>query len=30
MGGVTPETMPELLALPIVAAVGGSWVVERG
>ena len=27
LGGVTPETMPEFLALPIVAAVGASWVV---
>ena len=30
LGGVTPETMPEFLALPIVAAVGGSWVVDPG
>ena len=28
LGGVTPETMPEFLALPIVAAVGGSWLVD--
>lgn len=28
LGGVTPETMPEFLALPIVAAVGGSWIVD--
>jgi 2-dehydro-3-deoxyphosphogluconate aldolase/(4S)-4-hydroxy-2-oxoglutarate aldolase len=28
LGGVTPATMPEFLALPIVAAIGGSWLVE--
>ena len=27
-GGVTPANMGEYLMLPIVAAVGGSWIVE--
>ena len=28
LGGVTPANMGEYLKLPIVAAVGGSWIVE--
>jgi 2-dehydro-3-deoxyphosphogluconate aldolase/(4S)-4-hydroxy-2-oxoglutarate aldolase len=28
LGGVTPANMAEYLKLPIVAAVGGSWIVE--
>jgi len=28
LGGVTPATMREYLDLPIVAAVGGSWLVD--
>jgi 2-dehydro-3-deoxyphosphogluconate aldolase/(4S)-4-hydroxy-2-oxoglutarate aldolase len=28
LGGVTPATMREYLDLPIVAAVGGSWIVD--
>jgi 2-dehydro-3-deoxyphosphogluconate aldolase / (4S)-4-hydroxy-2-oxoglutarate aldolase len=28
LGGVTPANMREFLALPIVAAVGGSWIVD--
>jgi 2-dehydro-3-deoxyphosphogluconate aldolase/(4S)-4-hydroxy-2-oxoglutarate aldolase len=28
-GGVSPQNLAEYLALPIVAAVGGSWLVER-
>ena len=28
LGGVTPANMGEYLALSIVAAVGGSWLVE--
>ncbi len=28
LGGVTPGNMGEYLKLPIVAAVGGSWIVE--
>jgi 2-dehydro-3-deoxyphosphogluconate aldolase/(4S)-4-hydroxy-2-oxoglutarate aldolase len=28
LGGVTPANMGEYLSLPIVAAVGGSWLVE--
>ncbi len=26
-GGVTPQNAPEILALPNVACVGGSWLV---
>lgn len=29
LGGVTPATMPQYLALPGVVAVGGSWMVEK-
>jgi len=29
LGGVTPANMREFLDLPIVAAVGGSWIVDR-
>jgi len=28
-GGITPATLPNYLALPQVAAVGGSWMAER-
>jgi 2-dehydro-3-deoxyphosphogluconate aldolase/(4S)-4-hydroxy-2-oxoglutarate aldolase len=28
-GGITPALLPEYLALPHVAAVGGSWMAER-
>ena len=28
LGGVTPQNMREFLELPIVAAVGGSWIVD--
>jgi 2-dehydro-3-deoxyphosphogluconate aldolase / (4S)-4-hydroxy-2-oxoglutarate aldolase len=28
LGGVTPANMREFLDLPIVAAVGGSWIVD--
>jgi 2-dehydro-3-deoxyphosphogluconate aldolase/(4S)-4-hydroxy-2-oxoglutarate aldolase len=28
-GGITAATLPEYLALPQVAAVGGSWMAER-
>ena len=28
LGGVTPANMGEYLKLPVVAAVGGSWIVE--
>jgi len=28
LGGVTPANMTEYLRLPVVAAVGGSWIVE--
>ncbi len=28
LGGITPANMREFLELPIVAAVGGSWVVD--
>lgn len=28
LGGVTPQNMCEYLHLPIVAAVGGSWIVD--
>jgi 2-dehydro-3-deoxyphosphogluconate aldolase/(4S)-4-hydroxy-2-oxoglutarate aldolase len=28
-GGITAATMPAYLALPAVAAVGGSWMAER-
>jgi 2-dehydro-3-deoxyphosphogluconate aldolase / (4S)-4-hydroxy-2-oxoglutarate aldolase len=29
LGGVTAATAPAYLALPIVAAIGGSWIAER-
>ena len=29
LGGVNATNAPEYLALPIVAAIGGSWMVER-
>ncbi len=29
LGGVSAATAPAYLALPIVAAVGGSWIAER-
>ena len=29
LGGITPANMAEYLALPNVAAVGGSWMCER-
>lgn len=29
LGGVTPETAPSWLALPAVAAIGGSWLVQK-
>jgi 2-dehydro-3-deoxyphosphogluconate aldolase / (4S)-4-hydroxy-2-oxoglutarate aldolase len=29
LGGVNAKTAREYLELPIVAAVGGSWMVER-
>lgn len=29
LGGVTPKNAAEYLALPIVAAVGGSWLCDR-
>jgi 2-dehydro-3-deoxyphosphogluconate aldolase/(4S)-4-hydroxy-2-oxoglutarate aldolase len=28
LGGVTPQNMREILELPVVAAVGGSWIVD--
>ena len=28
LGGVTPQNMRDFLDLPIVAAVGGSWIVD--
>jgi 2-dehydro-3-deoxyphosphogluconate aldolase/(4S)-4-hydroxy-2-oxoglutarate aldolase len=28
LGGVTPQNMREILDLPVVAAVGGSWIVD--
>jgi 2-dehydro-3-deoxyphosphogluconate aldolase / (4S)-4-hydroxy-2-oxoglutarate aldolase len=28
LGGITPSNMIEYLQLPVVAAVGGSWIVE--
>ena len=28
-GGITPATLPSYLAMPQVAAVGGSWMAER-
>ena len=28
-GGITAATLPDYLALPQVAAIGGSWMVER-
>jgi 2-dehydro-3-deoxyphosphogluconate aldolase/(4S)-4-hydroxy-2-oxoglutarate aldolase len=28
LGGIKPENMREYLEIPIVAAVGGSWIVE--
>ncbi len=28
LGGITPENMADYLRLPVVAAVGGSWIVE--
>ena len=28
-GGITAATLPQYLALPQVAAVGGSWMAER-
>ena len=28
-GGITPRVLPEYLVLPCVAAVGGSWMVDR-
>jgi 2-dehydro-3-deoxyphosphogluconate aldolase/(4S)-4-hydroxy-2-oxoglutarate aldolase len=28
-GGITPATLPNYLAIPEVAAVGGSWMAER-
>jgi 2-dehydro-3-deoxyphosphogluconate aldolase / (4S)-4-hydroxy-2-oxoglutarate aldolase len=28
-GGITPATLPAYLALPQVAAVGGSWMADR-
>jgi 2-dehydro-3-deoxyphosphogluconate aldolase/(4S)-4-hydroxy-2-oxoglutarate aldolase len=28
-GGITPATLPDYLAVPQVAAVGGSWMAER-
>jgi len=28
-GGITPATLPNYLAVPQVAAVGGSWMAER-
>jgi 2-dehydro-3-deoxyphosphogluconate aldolase/(4S)-4-hydroxy-2-oxoglutarate aldolase len=28
LGGITPANMAEYLRLPVVAAVGGSWIVE--
>jgi len=28
-GGITAATLPDYLALPQVAAVGGSWMAER-
>ena len=30
LGGVNAANMADYLALPIVAAVGGSWLCERG
>jgi 2-dehydro-3-deoxyphosphogluconate aldolase / (4S)-4-hydroxy-2-oxoglutarate aldolase len=29
LGGVTPVNAAEYLALPVVAAIGGSWLVEK-
>ena len=29
LGGVNTATMAEYLALPIVAAIGGSWIVDK-
>jgi len=29
LGGISPVNMAEFLALPVVAAVGGSWVCDR-
>jgi 2-dehydro-3-deoxyphosphogluconate aldolase/(4S)-4-hydroxy-2-oxoglutarate aldolase len=29
LGGVTPQNMADYLALPLVAAVGGSWLVDK-
>jgi len=29
LGGINATNAPEYLALPIVAAIGGSWMVER-
>ena len=29
LGGISPGNMSEYLALPVVAAVGGSWLCER-
>jgi 2-dehydro-3-deoxyphosphogluconate aldolase/(4S)-4-hydroxy-2-oxoglutarate aldolase len=29
-GGITPDTMPDYLALPAVAAVGGTWIAPPG
>ena len=29
LGGVNAQNMAEYLALPIVAAIGGSWIVEK-
>jgi len=29
LGGISPQNMPQYLALPCVAAVGGSWICER-
>jgi len=28
-GGITPATLPNYLALPQVAAIGGSWMADR-
>jgi 2-dehydro-3-deoxyphosphogluconate aldolase/(4S)-4-hydroxy-2-oxoglutarate aldolase len=29
LGGINAQNMAEYLALPVVAAIGGSWIVER-
>lgn len=29
LGGITPDNMADYLSLPLVAAVGGSWLVDK-